>query len=132
MPRIDSLQAPQRQHAPRIRLYNSSIRRRETADMPHPLKFDASITIGPHHLKRTFLEDRVEDALEAVRRAVRAMDGADWIDVAAQNYPPECQGWVTLYPAGCGITPDTEEWREQRRLVEEIAMNALIAAGAPF
>jgi hypothetical protein len=97
------------------------------------LKFDASITIGPHHLVAAGLEDRHRVALEAMRKAVRAIEGADWIDVAAQNYPPECPGWVTLYQAGHGgPTPDTQAWRELQKTVEAVALAALIAAGAPF
>jgi hypothetical protein len=58
---------------------------------------------------------------KAVRHGVRAMEGADWIDVAAQNYPPECPGWVTLYQHGQGgDTPDTRAWRETRQTVEAV------------
>jgi hypothetical protein len=38
------------------------------------LKFDASITIGPHHVAAG-LENRHKAALEAVRNAVRAIEG---------------------------------------------------------
>ena len=96
------------------------------------LQFDASITIGDHNLADTGLAGRRDVALDAVRKAVRAMDGADWIDVDALGFPPECQGWVTIYPAGRCITPDTPEWRGLQRLVEDVAMAAMVAAAAPF
>jgi hypothetical protein len=97
------------------------------------LKFDASITIGPHHFIAGGLEGRHKVVLDAVRKAVRAIEGADWIDVAAQNYPPECPGWVTLYQAGhSGPTPDTPALRDLHKNVEAVALAAMVAAGAPF
>jgi predicted HNH restriction endonuclease len=41
------------------------------------LEFDATITLGRHHI----WSDDPEDALSAVRRAVAAIRGANWIDV---------------------------------------------------
>ena len=60
------------------------------------------------------------------------MDGANWIDVEAQSYPPQCNGWVIVYPRGQCITPDTPSWRDLRHRVEEIATAVMVALGAPF
>jgi hypothetical protein len=94
------------------------------------LRFDASITIGPHHLAAAGLEGQPDIALDVVRRAVRGMEGAKWIDVAAQCFPPECQGWVTIYPSGRCVTPETLAWQELRYTIETIALAAMTAAGA--
>jgi len=96
------------------------------------LRFDPSTTIGPHHLAAAGLEGQPDTGLDAVRRAVRGMDGAGWIDVAAQCYPPECQGWVTIYRAGSCITPDTPAWHDWHHAIETVAMSVLAAAGASF
>jgi len=37
---------------------------------------------------------------------------------------------VTVYPRGQSVTPDTQQWRERRRQVEEAVRAALIAAAA--
>jgi hypothetical protein len=36
--------------------------------------------------------------MDVVRKAGRAMDGADRIDVTAQGFPPVCQSWVIVHP----------------------------------
>jgi hypothetical protein len=95
-------------------------------------RFDACITIGPHHLAAASLEGRPDIAVEAVRSAVRRMDGSDWVDVVAETYPLECQGWVILRRSGCGDSPDTPAWLELVRTVETVALAAMVAAGAPF
>ena len=94
--------------------------------------FDATITIGDHHLAATGLEGRRADAVAAVRAAVEQMDGAHWIDVEAQNYPPQCSGWLIVYPQGQCITPDSSAWRDLRHRVEQIATAVMIALGTPF
>lgn len=60
------------------------------------------------------------------------MDGAGWIDVEAFDFPPQCPGWVIVYPLGHCITPDTPYWRELQHEVEVVAMGAMVALGAPF
>jgi hypothetical protein len=95
-------------------------------------RFDAVITIGDHHLAPAGLAGRRSEAVAAVRTAVERMDGAGWIDVEAQSYPPELPDWVIVYPRGRSNIPDTPAWRELRRQVEAVAAAALVAAGAPF
>jgi hypothetical protein len=58
------------------------------------------------------------------------MAGANWIDVATGVFPPTCPGWVTIYPCGHSLTPDTPVWQERCRMVEEIAKAVLVAAAA--
>jgi hypothetical protein len=60
------------------------------------------------------------------------MEGAGWIDVEAESYPPGAPGWVIVYPRGRCVTPDAPEWGDLRYLVETVATAALIAAGALF
>jgi hypothetical protein len=92
--------------------------------------FDATITLNDHHLAKAGLTAHADAAVAAVRRAVETMDGAGWIGVAAQSYPPELPGWVILYPRGRGGTPDTPAWHELRCKVEAVVSAALLAAGA--
>jgi hypothetical protein len=96
--------------------------------------FDATITIGYHHLRAAGVDPQQSSAaaVDAVRRTVARMDGANWIDVEAADYPPSCPGWIIVYPRGNSITPDTLAWRERRHQVEDVAKAALIAAAAPF
>jgi hypothetical protein len=98
--------------------------------MPHD--FDATITLNDHHLDTAGLSDRKYKAVVAVREAVGRMEGAHWIDVDAESYPPDAPGWVIVYPRGRCVTPDTPEWWELRHLVETVATSALTVAGAPF
>ena len=98
----------------------------------NPDHFDAVITIGDHHLATAGLTGRSGEAAAAVREAVQRIDGAGWIDVEAQSYPPGLTGWVIVYPPGRSSTPHTREWCELRRQVEATATAALIVAGAPF
>jgi hypothetical protein len=95
--------------------------------------FDATITIGHHHMAAAGLDPRqAAGSVDAVRRAVQMMDGAGWIDVEAADFPAACCGWVMIYPRGRSITPDTAEWRERCRQVEEAVKATLIAAAASF
>jgi hypothetical protein len=87
-------------------------------------------TTSDHHLFTSGLSG--PRAVTAVRQAVKRMDGAGWIDVAAQSYPPNTPGWVILYPPGRATAPDMPEWQERRRQVEAIATAALVGVGAPF
>jgi hypothetical protein len=89
-------------------------------------------TLNDHHLEAAGLSGRKEQAVAAVREAVARIDGAGWIDVEAQSYPPGAAGWAIAYPRGRCVTPDTPGWRELRHRVETVATTALIAAGAPF
>ena len=43
--------------------------------------------------------------------AAERMDGAGWIDVEPESYPPGAAGWVIVPPPGRGVTADTPEWR---------------------
>ena len=96
------------------------------------LDFDATITLCDHHLAAAGLSDCKAEAVEAVRQAVDRMDGAGWIDVEAQSYPPHCQGWVIVYPRGHCITPHSPQGWELQHQVEAVAMAAMVAVGAPF
>jgi hypothetical protein len=58
--------------------------------MPHD--FDATITFNDHHLAAAGLTCRKAEAVEAVREAVERMDGAGWIDVEPESYPPSAAG----------------------------------------
>jgi hypothetical protein len=98
--------------------------------MPHD--FDATITLNDHHHPAAGLTGRKAEAVAAVRGAVERMDGAHWIGVDAQSYPPELPGWVIVYPRGWCVTPDTPEWRDVLHRVETVVTAALVAAGAPF
>jgi hypothetical protein len=62
--------------------------------------FDAVITLNDHHLAAAGLTGRKAEAVAAVRQAVERMDGAGWIDVEAQYFPPHLAGWVVVYPRG--------------------------------
>jgi hypothetical protein len=64
--------------------------------MPHD--FDATITFNDHHLAAAGLTCRKAEAVEAVREAVERMDGAGWIDVEPESYPPSAAGWVIVPP----------------------------------
>jgi hypothetical protein len=94
--------------------------------------FDACITLNDHHLAAAGLTGRKGEAVKAVRDAVGRMDGADWVDVVAESYPPELPGWVILYSPGRSDWPDTAAWWELVQLVEDVATAAMVAAGAPF
>ena len=83
--------------------------------------FDATITLDDHHLDTAGLSDREAEATAAVREAVERMEGAGWIDVEAQSYPPELPGWVIVYPRGRCFTPDTPVWRALQHQVETVA-----------
>jgi hypothetical protein len=96
-------------------------------------EFDATITIGAQRLEAAGLTTRCDEAAAAVRQAVERMDGANWIDVMATAIPIQTRYPMSVvYPRGCCLTPDTEEWRELQRTVEAVAAAALVAAGAPF
>ena len=71
-------------------------------------------------------------AIVAVRAAVERMDGAHWIGVDAQSYPPDLLGWVIAYPRGWCVTPDTPEWCELRQRVESAVTAVLVPVGTPF
>jgi hypothetical protein len=49
---------------------------------------DATITVTDDHLAAAGLSAEEADAVVAVRAAIDRMDGAGWIDVEAQSYPP--------------------------------------------
>ena len=96
--------------------------------------FDATITLGDHHLTAVGLDSghRADAIVDAVRTAVQRIDGADWIDVEVGCFPPDCPGWVTLYPRGSsGAMPDTPSWHALHHQVEETAKAALAAAAVP-
>jgi hypothetical protein len=96
--------------------------------------FDATMTIGHHHLAAAGVGPDLPPAAIAhvARSSVARMPGADWIDVEVQDHPPECQGWVVVYPVGRSGTPDTRERRDHRSQVEEAVRGALVAVAAPF
>lgn len=95
-------------------------------------RFDATITVGRHHLAVAGVAFEKREAVAgAVRAAVERLTGAGSIDVSVQGYPPECPGWVIVHPQGRANTPDTPEWRTQRLLVEGAVRGALIALATP-
>lgn len=67
-----------------------------------------------------------------MQRAIEGIEGAGCVDVIAETYPPECQGWVILRRSGHGDSPDTPAWLELLPTVETLAMAAMVAAGTPF
>jgi len=92
--------------------------------------FDATITLKDQHLAAAGLTGRKAEAVEAVREAVERMDGAHWMGVDAQSYPPVLPGWVIVYPRGWCVTPDTPEYRELREGVEFRDAGDLAARGS--
>jgi hypothetical protein len=78
------------------------------------------------------LEGKPKVAVDVVQRAIEGIGGAGCVDVIAETYPPECQGWVILRRSGRGDSPDTPAWLELVHTVETVAMAAMVAAGAPF
>jgi hypothetical protein len=89
--------------------------------------FDATITIGHHHLLAAGLDPRQGCAaiVDAVRAAIQRMTGANWIDVMVGDFPPDCPGWVTLYPRASSARPDTPAWHARHHQVEEVVKAAL-------
>ena len=88
------------------------------------LPFDATITLGDHHLLAAGLDPqrRPTTIVDAVRSAVQCMDGA-----------LICPGWVTFYPRGSSARPpDTPPRHNLLRRVEEMVGAALVAAATPF
>lgn len=73
-----------------LALYVCLTRARHHAPMPD-VSFDATITIGYHHLRAAGVDPQQSSAaaVDAVRRAVARMDGANWIDVEAAGLPAE-------------------------------------------
>jgi hypothetical protein len=53
-----------------------------------PRDFEATITLNDHHLDTAGLSDRKCKAVAAVREAIARMEGAGWIDVEAESFPP--------------------------------------------
>jgi hypothetical protein len=66
----------------RMTLYPSLTRLHQDGPM-HSLPFDATITLGDHHLAAAGLDpqQRPVTTVDVVRNAVQRMDGASWIDV---------------------------------------------------
>jgi hypothetical protein len=95
-------------------------------------EFDATITLNDHHLAAAGMTDRPPAAVAAGREGVRRMEGAGWIDVEAQSYPPHAPGWVIVYARGRSDIPDTPEWHNLRTRVETFVTAALVGAGVPF
>jgi len=93
-------------------------------------RFHVCITLGPHLLAAAGLEGRPDTAIEAVRLAVRRMDGANWVDIVAETYPPECPGWLILRRPHRSDTPDTRAWREMQQTVEAVALAAMFSVGS--
>ena len=94
-----------------------------------PTSFDATITLNDHHLATVGLSARRAEAVVAVRKAVQDMDGAGWIDVEAQPFPPDLDCSVILYPSGRSDRFDTPAWQTLHQKVEQTALAALRAAG---
>ena len=86
--------------------------------------FDALITPGDH------VGLHPEPRQDAVVDAVQGMDGANYIDVMAANFPSTCPGWVIVYPRGNRRIPDTQPWRDLRHRVEEMVKATLVAAAS--
>jgi hypothetical protein len=89
------------------------------------ITFDACIMINDHHLATAGLTGRRAEAVAPVRTAVQGMDGAGWIDVEAQYFPPHQAPWVVLYECCRSNTPDTPAWQTLQRMAEEVATAAL-------
>jgi hypothetical protein len=90
-----------------------------------PVRFDASITLGAHHLG----QNAQAEAVAAARYAVEAMPGAFWVSVDyGGDYPPHLQA-VVVYPRGTCRIPATPAWVQLQAKVETVALRAA-AAGA--
>jgi hypothetical protein len=108
-------------------LYPSLTRLRQDGPI-HSLPFDATITLGDHHLAAAGLDSQrhLATIVDVVRGTVQRMDGANWIDVEVADFPPTCAGWVTLYPRGSSAKPpDNAPWHDLCRRVEETVGAAL-------
>ena len=84
-------------------------------------EFDATITIGVHHLGGAM----PGHAVSAVRDAVEAIPGANWIVVEYGGAYPQFLRPVTVYPRGRFVTPETEEWARLNKAVEAAVGEAI-------
>jgi hypothetical protein len=84
-------------------------------------RFDASITLGLHHLGR----NTPAEAVAAAQLAVESMPGAFWVSVEyGGDYPPHLQA-VVVYPRGTCRIPATSVWERRRAAVEAVALRAM-------
>jgi hypothetical protein len=96
-----------------------------------PLEFDATITLHDHLREGGLGDHRADDALAAVRAAVRSMPGAGWIG-AEYVGPSWAEGWawmrraewVTVYRRWDAVPPRGSEWERLRGSVEEMVRRA--------
>lgn len=95
-------------------------------DPMKPIPFDATVDLLAHHLERAGIpEDRSQEALPAVREALRTLPGARWVDVDyldrmdPQLLGPQGDRWLTLYRPGRGATQvEGPRWQPVRLAVE--------------
>jgi hypothetical protein len=93
------------------------------------IAFDAVITLHKRHIVAAGLSGRDADAIDAVRTAVEAMDGAAIIDVETYPFPTRLADWVVLYPK---VDVDALSMQTLRQSVQMIALEALQAVGQPY
>lgn len=114
----------------RARDRRQRLRTEESRPTPHA-EFDATITLHSHLRDAGLGDDRADEAVAAVRHAVRSMPGAGWIGVAyvgpwADGWTwMRCAEWVTVYRRWSAVPPEGPEWDRLRVSVEETVGLAL-------
>jgi hypothetical protein len=96
--------------------------------------FDASITIGSHHLADAGIDPGTPpaSAIDAVRAAVARIPGAAWVDVEVEDAQPSARMRIDIYPPGFARSPNTPQWRQLRDTVEATTRTALAAVSGPI
>lgn len=104
-----------------------------------PTPFDATVDLLAHHLDRAGIpEDRSQEAMSAVREALRSLPGAQWVDVDYLGrldpvlLGPDADRWLTLYSPGRGASKvEGPQWQQLRLAVEEAMRRALEGLSGP-
>ena len=95
------------------------------------IPFDTTVDLLAFHLATAGVpEDRHEEALEAVRQAIKAMPGANIVDLAYAGHLVPDHGllrerWVTFYKPGSGKPQTGPEWTTLKLDLAEVIDEAL-------
>lgn len=93
------------------------------APAPDAPRFDTLIALGPQHLPPG--TDRGA-AVDAVREAVQAMPGAEWVSVERHGMAlPAGMGWIELHAPGSSVRQAGATWDALRAEVERVALAAM-------
>ena len=104
-------------------------RHQERAPPRDAPRFDALIALGPQHLPSGI--DR-NAAAEAVREAVQAMPGAEWISVERHGMAlPAGMGWIELHAPGSSVPRVGATWDSLGAEVERVVLAAIASLPAP-